>query len=76
MCQEITSDTIEEVNDFLIHGIAGKLLRQENNAYSNCNIPGKIQDPSIQTVEHMYTLPELQQYFSILNSIRSEDEIL
>ncbi len=35
MCQEITSDIIEEVNDFLIHGIAGRLLRQENDAYSD-----------------------------------------
>ncbi len=60
MCQEMTSDTIEEVNDFLIHGIAGRLLRPENNAYSNCNIPAKIQDPSFQTAEHMSTLPELQ----------------
>ncbi|KAK0218287.1 hypothetical protein EDD85DRAFT_1029231 [Armillaria nabsnona] len=59
VCQEITSDTIEEVNDFLIHGIA-------ENTWAL----------SIEAAEHKYTLPELQQYFSILNSIRSEDEIL
>ncbi len=35
VCQEITSDTIEEVHDFLIHGIAGRLFRQENNSHSD-----------------------------------------
>ncbi|SJK99664.1 uncharacterized protein ARMOST_02972 [Armillaria ostoyae] len=54
VCQEMTSDTIEEVNDFLIHGIAEKAW-----------------DPSFVAAEHTFTLPELQQYFSILNSIRN-----
>ncbi len=40
------------------------------------NIPGKTWDQSIEAAEHRHTLPELQQYFSVLNSIRSEDEIL
>ncbi len=40
------------------------------------NIPEITSDPSFVAAQHRYTLPELQQYFSILNSIRSEDEIL
>ncbi len=31
----MTNDIIEDVNDFLIHSIAGRLIRQENNAYSD-----------------------------------------
>ncbi|PBL04203.1 hypothetical protein ARMGADRAFT_979631 [Armillaria gallica] len=54
MCQEMTGNTIEEVNDFLIHSIAEKTW-----------------DPNFDAAQHVYTLPELQQYFSILNSIRN-----
>ncbi|KAK0470202.1 uncharacterized protein EV420DRAFT_95845 [Desarmillaria tabescens] len=50
-CQEMTSDIIEEVNDFLIHCIT-----ETNFGFS---------------AKHGFTLPELQQHFSIVNSIRS-----
>ncbi|PBL04205.1 hypothetical protein ARMGADRAFT_45799 [Armillaria gallica] len=54
VCQEMTSDIIEEVNDFLIHGIAEITS-----------------DPSFVVAQHNYTLPELRQYFSVLNSTQN-----
>ncbi len=73
-CQEMTSNTIEEVKDFLLYCITGRAVKARTMILILKNFSETTETTS--TARYGFALPELQQYLTIVNGIRSKDGIL
>ncbi len=71
--QELTPDIIEEANDFLVYCIKGRTVKARDMIFILMEFSETTEAPS--TVEYGLSLQELQQYLTIMTSIRSKDEI-
>ncbi len=71
--QELTPDTIEEANDFLVYCINGRTVKARDMILIPSNFSETTVTPS--TVEFGLLLQESQQYLTIVTSIRSKNEI-
>ncbi|KAK0193419.1 hypothetical protein F5146DRAFT_925315 [Armillaria mellea] len=65
-CQEMTSDTIEEVKDFLLYCITGKAVEARAMILNLKNFSETIE--TVSTARYGFALPELQQYLNIPGS--------